>query len=241
MDTYKQDETIPIYIILQYDIFLMKFPINPSELKMENVSESEEVEVEGVGKVAIPKRTGLAKIKIESFFWHQNNMVPGALYVKWLNLWRERGKPAKLIVTRFNYSMEVICENFTHSIKAGEEKDIYFILSLKEYRPYGAKKIKTYEGRSEKDVNAVLIDVPVPNRSSTRKKTYSNPYVVLKNESIMGITKKITGTSEKWNELYEMNKVKLGDIFSDSELQEGTELILPSTWIESKSVVESNI
>lgn len=250
MNTYVQDEVIPIYIILQYSYFVMKFPINPEELKMTIPSESEEKEVEGLGKISIPKGPGLAKISINSFFWHQNNLVPGALYVKWLKMWQKNKKPAKLIVTRLNYSMDVTCDNFEYSTKAGEEKDIYFNLSMKEYKPYGARLLSEIKNANvlQKITSTldglavpVLMDIPRPSRSSTNKKTYSNPYTVRKNESLMSITKTITGSTEKWKELYDENSKKLGDIISEGDIIEGTKLILPDSWIESKGESSLNI
>ena len=53
MNTYEQDTFIPIYMTLQYEKYMMKFPINPEVLKKEIPSDSTTVEVEGIG--VIPK------------------------------------------------------------------------------------------------------------------------------------------------------------------------------------------
>ena len=50
MNTYEQDTTIPIYIMLQYDgLNAMKFPINPETLKVNIDSASTTTNVEGIG------------------------------------------------------------------------------------------------------------------------------------------------------------------------------------------------
>ena len=245
MNTYAQDETIPIYIILQYSFYSLKFPINPDNLTKDIPSESETVDIEGLGEVSIPTKPKLAKLTINSFFWHQNNLVPASQYVTWLEKWQASKKPAKLIVTRLNYSMEVTCEDFKHWINAGEEKDVYFELQLQEYRPYGARKLNNVKNKTIlqklKDVkelltSPVLIEIPRPTRSSTSKAEIINPYTTKANETLITITKSITGSSDEWQLLYNENKETIGDLIGNSNgIPEGTKLKLPNKWIENSS------
>lgn len=245
MNTYEQDETIPIYIILQYGYYTLKFPINPDNLTKDIPSESETVNIEGLGEVSIPTKPKLAKISINSFFWHQNNLVPASQYVTWLEKWQASKKPANLIVTRLNYSMQVTCENFKHWINAGEEKDVYFELQLQEYRPYGARKLNNVKNKTIlqklKDVkelltSPILVEIPRPTRSSTLKAEITNPYTTKPNETLITITKSITGTSDEWKLLYDENKKKIGDLIENSnEIPEGTKLTLPNKWVEDSS------
>ena len=68
MNTYVQDETIPIYIFLSYGKNVLKLPINPENLKVERGSESETAEIEGIGQIGEPSTPKLAKITLSSFF-----------------------------------------------------------------------------------------------------------------------------------------------------------------------------
>lgn len=243
MNTYKQDDKIPIYIILQYSYHLLKFPINPDSLKKETSSESNTVEIEGLGEVSTPKKPGLSRITIESFFWQHVNLVPSAFYVMWLEKWQKTKKPANLIVTRLNYSMQVTCERFDHWIKAGEEQDIYFNLELKEYRPHGAKKLKkntnpgllqTLQNVKDLLTPPILVDIPRPSRKKSSKKEYTNPYICGVNETLSTISRKITGESQNWKELYDANKTLLGDMFLErGQIDEGTKLTLLDTWVNN--------
>ena len=241
MNTLVQDERIPIYITLQYGKNLMKFPINPEDLPKEIPSASETVEIEGIGEVGIPCKPGLAKISISSFFWHQWNMIPSSTYVAWLEKWQKSGKPATLLVTRLNYSMKVTCESFKHYIKAGEEKDVYFELELQEYREYGARYLNKPNNSSllqkVQDMAGlatppVLIEIPRPARGTTLKDVVSNVFKVIpKYNTLCAITKKLTGSTAKWKELYDENKKMLGDIFTDGEsIPSGSELRVPDGW-----------
>ena len=245
MNTYIQDETIPIYIILQYSFHILKFPINPDNFTKEIPSNSETANIEGLGEISIPTTPKLATITINSFFWHQNNLVPASQYVTWLEKWQASKKPAKLIVTRLNYSMEVTCESFKHWINAGEEKDIYFELQLKEFRPYGARKLNNVKNKTIiqkfKDVkeiltSPVLTEIPRPTRNSTLKGEITNPYTTKPNDTLLVITKSITGSSDEWKLLYDKNKEKIGDILAENnDIPEGTKLNLPSKWLENSS------
>lgn len=241
MNTLVQDERIPIYITLQYEKNLMKFPINPEDLPKEITSASETVDIEGIGPVGIPCKPGLATISISSFFWHKWNLIPSSTYVSWLEKWQRSGKPALLLVTRLNYSMKVTCENFKHSIKAGEEKDVYFELELQEYREYGARYLNKPNSKSllqkvqdltDSTTPPVLIEIPRPPRDKTLKDIVGNVFkVVPKYDSLCAIAKKFTGMTSKWKELYDENKKRLGDIFTDGDsIPVGEELKLPTSW-----------
>lgn len=247
MNTYVQDETIPIYISLQYDKNFLKFPINPDNLTKDRQSNSKTVEIDGIGEISVPSTPSLATITIKSFFWQDVNLLPSALYVAWLEKWQESKKTAKLIVTRLNYSMEVTCESFKHWINAGEEKDIYFELQLKEYRPYGAKKLNKITTTSilerlnklkddVMDYVSILIDVPRPSRNSSTKEKISNPYIVKENETISSITKKITGSTEEWKLLYDENTEILAYYTGlAGGIKPGIKLTLPQSWVENST------
>ena len=242
MNTYIQDEIIPIFITLTYDgIYTMKLPINPEVLEKNIASESEKVNIEGLGEVGIPTSPKLATMTINSFFWQDANLLPSALYVAWIEKWQKSEKPATMIVTRLNYSMEVTCEGFRHWVKAGEEKDVYYELKLQEYKPYGAKKLGVVSNQSllqsiknlkELVVPPILFEIPRPVRSQTKKKIVFNPYTTKKNDTLSSIVKKITGSTSMWKELYDENKTILGDLMAeDEDIPIGTELMLPASWI----------
>ena len=247
MNTYIQDVKIPIYISLSYDHFFLKFPINPENIKMEIGSSSTTAEIEGLGEISVPKIPDLAQISIESFFWQQVNLTPSAMYVNWIKKWQKSGKPANLIVTRLNYSMQVTCESFNYDTRAGEEQDVYFELQLQEYRPHEAKKLNMPKNTTllQKvqhltdtmgSLTPILVDIPVPTRNSTKKQTFLNPYVCGVNETLSSIAKKITGLSENWKSIYDNNKSLLGNLFeSGTEIPENTKLTLAESWVSDSN------
>ena len=246
MNTYVQDETIPIYIFLNYGVNTLKFPINPESLKVDIDSGSATEEIEGLGEISIPTRPKLAKISISSFFWHRVNLLPPFLYVNWLKKWQKSKKPAKLIVTRFNYSMQVTCERFSYDLRAGEEKDIYFELDLQEYRPHRAKYLQTETNANilQKVAQAidsasipVLVEIPRPARGKNTKDTIGNIFkTVTGYTTICAIAKKITGSTENWKEIFDNNKEELGGILGEGdEIPVGTEIKVPAKYVTERS------
>lgn len=247
---------IPIFISLTYNGNSLLFPINPESLEKDRASNSETVNIEGIGEVSVPTSPKLATISIKSFFWQEKDLLPSEVYVGWLERWQRSKRPATLVVTRLNYSMQVTCENFRHWINAGEEGDTYFELQMKEYRPYGARKLnaknqKIYDIISTtKDVMSKLpgffsVSIPRPIRNNSKKEEIKNPYITKENETILTITKKITGSTDDWKLLYDNNIEILGDLIAEgSEIKVGTSLVLPKEWVDNEAYniqVDSNV
>ena len=120
-------------------------------------------------------------------------------------------------------------------------------MSLKEYKQHEAKKLNGSTNQTLLDkVNtaleavgkyagySVLIDIPRPSRTSN-KESIHNPYIVKKGDTLSSITKKITGKSENWNDLYLQNKESIGEAIISDELVVGTKLTLPDSWVNNKS------
>ena len=244
-----QDSFIPIYITFTYDKWkTLKIPINPDVLKKVIPSSSETVNIVGLGEVSVPQTPKLAEMTIDSFFWLESStLIPPALYVNWLEEWQKSKKPAFMVVTRFNFSMWVTCENFEHWINAGEEEDVYYTLSLKEYKHYGAKKIKgNVNSKLVNKINtamkavgkyagyAICVDIPRLARTSNKETIY-NPYTVKNGDTLSSISKKITGDTKNWNDLYIQNKETIADSILSDGLIVGTKLTLPDSWVSNSS------
>lgn len=225
---------IPVLIFLQYESNLLKFQVNPESIGKDIPSKGRNVNIEGLGEINVPQSPSLATMSIKSFFWQDRNLLPTALYVAWLEKWQRSKKPAKLVITRLNYSMYVTCERFYHEKRAGEENDVYYELELKEYRKYGAKRVSVVESKSWFDkflaldiAPPILVDIPTSSRQNTMK-TGVNPYITKEGETLASIARKVTGTSSLWKEIYDANKNVLGDIICDfKEIPVGTSLIIP--------------
>lgn len=234
----------------------LEFPINPEELTKDIGSSSDSVEIEGLGEVSIPKTPSLSRMTIKSFFWQAKNVNPSIFYVRWLERWQKSKQPALLVVTRFDYSMKVTCEKFNYTIKAGEEDDIYFELELREYREYGVKTLASLNISenakkqaleiAEASAEAVLVTIAPPTRMM---RNFTNIiglsggiYKTRKNDSIISVCQKFgKKLADDWKELFnfdKMNKKIISNLMvEDSIFPEGTELIIPTNWLNGGNII----
>ena len=122
--------------------------------------------------------------------------------------------------------MYFVIDNFTYDHKAGEEDDIYFDLSIKEYRAYGVKTVDVQLSglASARTVSPVVVsqDAPAP---EVNNKTYT----VQKGDCLFNIAKACTGKGNDWHPLYELNTEVIGN---------NPNLIYPRTSINITSRLE---
>ena len=223
--TFVQDSSTPINVTIEYDSGSVTFPVNPETLKQTISSQSVTETIEAMGEISIPQRPSLTEITFESFFWAdlEDENKPKR-YILWLKRWQKSRKPARLIVSRLDwFSMNVTCENLSYWVNAGEEKDIYFEITLKEYKQYQAQEVKLLHGNiaSEATLEAILgnaetvetevlapviMQKPSVTRTNINKPPIKTIIETKDDDSIVAITRRTVGDSSKWKTLYEDNK-----------------------------------
>ena len=143
--------------------------------------------------------------------------------------------------------MQVTCESFWYEIRSGEEEDVYFEIEFKEYRSYGARRLNALDANptlasklkellsvAENATLPVLVEVPRPARGRNGKELTGNIFkVVVGYQTLVSITKKYTGGTAKWKDLFDKNKDT--NVFGEcadtgAELPLGTEIKIPSSW-----------
>lgn len=224
-----------VYVTLKYEGNLIKFPINPENLKEVIDSNATVENIEGIGEISVPQRPSLSTISFSSFFWADRDNIRPREYVKWIKDWQKSKKPANLSVSVIDWNIDVTCESFSHWVNAGEEDDIYFTITLKEYRKYGAKRVKlvgnqyildenglqTVLGRSQvissdNHIEPVLFGSKGI-RDNINKRNVPLSVMVGENESIISITKRYSSEGTKnWRDLYNENKETIANGISQS-------------------------
>ena len=231
-----------VMVTLEYDKTSITFPINPEMLKEVIDSSATTENIEGIGEISIPQIPSLSTISFSSFFWADIDKTSPKDYVKWIKTWQKSRKPARFSVSVIDWDIYVTCESFSHWVNAGEEKDIYFSIVLKEYRKYGAKPVKVVNGQyvvqgsnavnlSTGEVKRIFDFKVEPNflittnkRANVNKSHLGVTSLVLgDNESVLSITKGYSNNNGKdWKELYMENKGPIAE--SVSKGVEGAQL-----------------
>ena len=145
-----------VRITLKFEDDEIQFPINPEAIKVNGDSASQSLDVIGLGTVSIPTTPKPLTMSINSFIWHDatdkdfsfstdKNYYARTIITK-LGNWQANRKPAMITIQGLFETfpitwMYVICDKFNYETRAGEEDCIYFELSLRQYKMYGAEKV----------------------------------------------------------------------------------------------------
>ena len=219
-----------IQIMIQFDGKSLTIPINPEELEISSDSDNENIDIVGLGPATRKGAAGLKTVTIESFF-----PAPGSYFytgvfprtcVEFIQTIHKtenvNNKVAKIVTTGLpvNLNMYFVIEEFTYNHKAGEEEDIYYTLSIKEYIPYGVKTINTTLSGLAAARAVSPIAPPPPQTGGT--------YTVVKGDCLWKIAKKFTGDGSNWTDLYALNTEVVGA--NPNLIYPGQELELPVGW-----------
>lgn len=210
-----------ITIRLSYDGMEKILPVNPEELTIQRASEGETVDILGIGEIGIPKSPSLAIINIESFTWADRMSENPKNWADWFKTWQRSKKSARFTVEELGYNLNVTCDAFNYTVKAGEETDVYYELSLKEYRPYGATLVTVVKNTKA---------LPTQTQRTQNKPKTPPEYAVKSGDTLFIITKKLIGDGNKWRTLYDIkeNKKVIGS--NPNLIKVGQKLIVPQSW-----------
>ena len=224
---------------LKYKHGEMVIPINPESITVSRASASKTENVIGVGDISIPQTNSLATIEIASaFFRYWMDAHPETQqyrttkeYADWFKTWQLSNFPAQWTVEELGYNLWVTCEAFDYTVKAGEEDDVYYSLSLQEYREYGAKVISIASAASE----GAVAPPPEPPRIDASPPV-PQTYTVVSGDNLSSIARRLSGSDANWQALYAENKVVIGN--NPNLISPGMVLVVPTDWtVRSQSYV----
>lgn len=196
-------------------------PINPEELEINTPGNNEKSNVVGLGEIVTPRKPGLSTFSIDSFIDAGDDAEE---FVEFVEDWRASKKPADFTITGLNIDMLVVVEDFTHVRRSGEEKRLYYTLSLVEYRPHGAKIITPAQASTETTTVTPSADERVDNSPAVPV-----TYTVVSGDSLWVISARFGGAGgANWRELYNLNKAAIGN--NPDRIYPGQVYTLPEGW-----------
>ena len=209
-----------IKLRFEFSEYGLDIPINPENLEISSSNNNETFNIVGLGDIVVPGQVGLKTFDIESFFPAYNN--PKGC-VKFFQDLINTQKPARFITQGMTIDLDllVLINDFSYDTRAGEEEDIYYSMSLTEYKSYGAKLIDIKD-----ELNNEILP-QTPEREDT-KPTVAQTYTVQSGDSLWSITKKFSGNGNNWGSLYVANKAVIGN--NPNLIKPGQVLTLPTEW-----------
>lgn len=128
-------------------------PVNPEELTLSIKGSNKSVEVIKIGEVNILRERKLKTLDIKCFFpvdeyppyvLTKGKFENPQFYIDFFNNIIQQKKPVLFTVNDTDISFYVSIEDFNYSRTFGTE-DVYYNLSLKEYKNYGAERANIVE------------------------------------------------------------------------------------------------
>jgi nucleoid-associated protein YgaU len=181
----------------------LQLPVPPADFTIKKGTAISVVNVNDFGELALIGKEKLSSIEIATFFPAQ--FYPFCQYrdfpnpyecVKMIESWRKSGKPLRLIITETDVNLACCIESFTYGEQDGT-RDVYFTLSLKEYRFIDQMQVAT---------NSLSLTYMTANRQ-TEKQT-PKTYTVKSGDTLWGIAKKLFGDGSKYTQIASKNTIK---------------------------------
>ena len=193
----------------------LRLPINPASIESTLGMSNTSINLDAIGEANLIGKTGLKALTLESIF--PATSIPLVQYsdfpapddcVSMIESWMNSGQPIRLTITDSNINMACSIENFKWGRK-DNTGNIYYSIDLKEYRFLEANTTS---------LQSTLTSTTVK-RPTT--KTIPKTYVVKKGDTLLAISKKLTGNSSNWQTIAKTNGVKV-----PSSLKVGQKLVI---------------
>ncbi|WP_070000049.1 LysM peptidoglycan-binding domain-containing protein [Cellulosilyticum sp. I15G10I2] len=202
-------------IFFNFNEDVMRLPVNPQEIKIDNPQANEKYEVLKLGQIALPTHMANRTIQFEAEFpsktYHYVNNQRGFDkagsfrnangYLEILQEWRRNNKPIGFKVSdgiNEEINTQILIESITITEKAGEEGDYYVDFKLIE-----TVNLIRMEEVKEDPVTGTITKQQVKGNTESPKKPEN--YTIVKGDTLWGIAKRFLGDGARWIELHKLN------------------------------------
>lgn len=198
------------------DSDVLTFPITPGELSITVGNNNEVVTLINGGDVNILKSPALTEVEFEARFPMRNypySRTPSDFqsYFDVFKTLKEEKKSFRFIVSRttlrgkrtWDTNLLVSLEDMEINEDADEGDDVLITFTLKQYKSYGVKTLKSSDGSSDSTTSTSETS------RSTEGKSTDDSYTVKSGDCLWNISKKSYGDATKWKKIYNANKTTI--------------------------------
>lgn len=197
-------------ITLSFGSGVIHIPVLPEKLVVKSPGKNETATVLELGEINLLRKKGLRQVSWESFFpAHNAPYVTGwedtapADYVRDIEDWRDSKESGRLSITGtdLNINMAVAAEDFSYEERGGEVGDIYYSITLKEWKDHSAVSVSLPSPK--KAVKST------PKRSGKPEAAAAKTHTVVKGDCLWAIAQKYYGDGNKYPQLYSKNQATI--------------------------------
>lgn len=205
-----------IRFFFEYENKVIQLPVNPEALRVSADGNNEIVEIVSLGEINILRDVKLKEIEFQSFFPRYPDapyvLTKGSFqgpefYIDFFESIRKAKKAARLVVSDLNVNMLVSIESFEYEFRAGEEMDAYYVISLREYRPYSSK-ILNIIGTDPSTDTPIAVASTEDRPYTTTKLATPKTYTVVSGDTLWKISQRFLGSGSRYPEIAKLNNLK---------------------------------
>lgn len=202
------------------------FPVTPGKFTIKVNGKNKTVTLINEGEVSRLKTPGLSELVIDELllpvqrypFMQPKTKTRPAYYTNKLKKWMRKKKPVSLKLLRYESSShQLLWDNDmmvsieSYEILEDAEKyglDVCLKLNMKEYRPWGVKKLvlKEKKGKSGKKKTVATVK-----KQRQRTKEIAGTYKVKSGDTLMMIARKQLNDGTAWKKIYQLNEKTIED------------------------------
>jgi LysM repeat protein len=206
----------------------LRLPVNPESFAYSSPFQYDETEVEGLGEVTNIGYRGLKEFTISTFwpsvynsaYCSYSGFISPDSFVALIEKWRNARAPIRYVVTGVKgANTSVTIRDFeVEAERAGAPGDVYFTLTLKEFRQPSVKVVDTSKSKSSTTKKS---------RPAPQKSTQVKTYTVKSGDSLWRIAarKDVYGSGNQWRKIYNANKKTIGK--NPNLIFPGQKLVIP--------------
>nr|WP_239616472.1 LysM peptidoglycan-binding domain-containing protein [Cohnella mopanensis] len=192
------------------------FPVNPEEVSIRREKQYETANLLSLGEIDLVQGEKIKEIAFSSFFpknydqsyCNYTEIPDPQVAMNRLTALLLKKRPVWLSISGTIINSLVYLSAHDSTFKGGEPGDVYFDVTFRTWRDIKVGKVGSAKGSSRPDMK------PVP-----------KVYIVKSGDTLTAIAKRELGSSSKWREIYNGNKLVIGR--NPDLIKPGQKLVMP--------------
>ena len=189
----------------------LRFPVLPEKIQVKSPGKNESATVLELGEINIIRKKGLREISWSCFFPAHDapyvsarNLSAPIDYIEDIQEFRNKRKQAQFYIygTDLDINIPVSIDTFDYEERAGEVGDIYYNITLREWKKYKARGVVLQAAAA-----------PTVQKANASARSGEPPaaktHTVVKGDSMWAIAQKYYGDGSKYPDLYAKNKTTI--------------------------------